>query len=70
MDLVPRWYLAGDFEERAKEFAAACYARQARVEAANGGGTWLLDIVRRDTLGHTRSSLLASPGCLPIEQAS
>lgn len=43
---------AGDFEERAKEFAAACYARQARVE---GSRRWShlvqLDIVRRDTLG-------------------
>ena len=43
---------AADFEERAKEIAAACYARQARVE---GSKRWAhlvqLDIVRRDTLG-------------------
>ena len=50
------WCRAGicvaDFEERAKEIAAACYARQARVE---GSARWAhlvrLDIVRRDTLG-------------------
>jgi hypothetical protein len=43
---------AADFEERAKEIAAACYARQARVE---GSRRWAhlvqLDVVRRDTLG-------------------
>jgi hypothetical protein len=43
---------AADFEERAKEIAAACYARQARIE---GSQRWAhlvrLDIVRRDTLG-------------------
>jgi hypothetical protein len=43
---------AADFEESAKQIAAACYARQARVE---GSQRWArlvqLDIVRRDTLG-------------------
>jgi hypothetical protein len=43
---------AADFEERAKEIAAACYARQARVEASKRWGHLVcLDIVRRDTLG-------------------
>jgi hypothetical protein len=50
------WCRAGicatDFEERTKEIAAACYARQARVE---GSKRWAhlvcVDIVRRDTLG-------------------
>jgi len=46
---------AADFEAHAPEIAAACYARQARVE---GNKRWAqlvqLDIVRRDTLGaHT-----------------
>ena len=43
---------AADFEAHAEEIAAACYARQARVE---GSKRWAqlvsLDIVRRDTLG-------------------
>jgi hypothetical protein len=43
---------AADFEAHAQEIAAACYARQARVE---GNRRWAqlvqLDIVRRDTLG-------------------
>jgi hypothetical protein len=43
---------AGDFEAHMPEIAAACYARQARVE---GNKRWAqllnLDIVRRDTLG-------------------
>jgi hypothetical protein len=43
---------AGDFEAHTPEIAAACYARQARVE---GNKRWAqllnLDIVRRDTLG-------------------
>src|SRR5215471_10002098 len=42
---------AADFEAHAQEIAAACYARQARVE---GNKKWAqlvnLDIVRRDTL--------------------
>jgi len=42
---------AADFEAHAEEIAAACYARQARVE---GNKRWAqlvnLDIVRRDTL--------------------
>jgi hypothetical protein len=42
---------AGDFEAHTPEIAAACYARQARVE---GSKRWAqlvqLDIVRRDTL--------------------
>src|SRR5262245_5220077 len=42
---------AADFEAHAQEIAAACYARQARVE---GSKRWAqlvnLDIVRRDTL--------------------
>lgn len=42
---------AGDFEAHAEEIAAACYARQARVE---GSKRWAqlvsLNIVRRDTL--------------------
>jgi hypothetical protein len=42
---------AADFEAHAKEIAAACYARQARV---NGHKRWAqlvhVDIVRRDTL--------------------
>jgi hypothetical protein len=42
---------AANFETNAKEIAAACYARQARVE---GNRRWAhlvqLDIVRRDTL--------------------
>ena len=42
---------AADFEDHTKEIAAACYARQARVE---GNRRWAhivqLDIVRRDTL--------------------
>ena len=46
---------AADFEAHTPEIAAACYARQARVE---GNRRWaqmvLLDIVRRDTLAaHT-----------------
>jgi hypothetical protein len=49
------WCRAGisvaDFEDHAPEIAAACYARQARVE---GNRRWAhlvqLDIVRRDTL--------------------
>jgi hypothetical protein len=46
---------AADFEAHTPEIAAACYARQARVE---GNKRWAqllyLDIVRRDTLGtHT-----------------
>src|SRR5215470_3470356 len=43
---------AADFEAHVPEIAAACYARQARVE---GNKRWAqllyLDIVRRDTLG-------------------
>lgn len=43
---------AADFEERTKEIATACYARQTRVE---GSKRWAhlvcLDVVRRDTLG-------------------
>jgi hypothetical protein len=43
---------AADFEAHTREIAAACYARQARVE---GNKRWAqllyLDIVRRDTLG-------------------
>jgi hypothetical protein len=43
---------AADFEAHTPEIAAACYARQARVE---GNKRWAqllnLDIVRRDTLG-------------------
>ena len=43
---------AADFEAHTGEIAAACYARQARVE---GNKRWAqlvqLDIVRRDTLG-------------------
>jgi len=43
---------AADFEAHTPEIAAACYARQARVE---GNRRWAqlvqLDIVRRDTLG-------------------
>src|SRR6266516_865352 len=56
---------AADFEAHTGEIAAACYARQARVE---GNRRWAqlvqLDIVRRDTLGahHVISSgLAASP---------
>jgi hypothetical protein len=46
---------AADFEAHTPEIAAACYARQARVE---GNRRWAqlvqLDIVRRDTLApHT-----------------
>jgi hypothetical protein len=54
---------AADFEDHAPEIAAACYARQARVE---GSKRWAhlvqLDIVRRDTLAphHVISSGLAS----------
>jgi hypothetical protein len=53
---------AGDFEAHTPEIAAACYARQARVE---GSTRWAqlvqLDIVRRDTLGahHVIPSSLA-----------
>jgi hypothetical protein len=43
---------AADFEAHAQEIAAACYARQARIE---GSKRWAqlvnVDIVRRDTLG-------------------
>ena len=56
---------AADFEAHAEEIAAACYARQARVE---GNKRWAqlvnVDIVRRDTLAphHVVSSgLPASP---------
>jgi hypothetical protein len=54
---------AADFEDQAREIAAACYARQARVE---GNRRWAhlvqLDIVRRDTLAphHIIPSGLAS----------
>jgi hypothetical protein len=54
---------AADFEDHAPDIAAACYARQARVE---GSKRWAhlvsLDIVRRDTLAphHVISSGLAS----------
>jgi hypothetical protein len=53
---------AADFEAHAQEIAAACYARQARVE---GNRRWAqlvqVDIVRRDTLAshHVISSGLA-----------
>ena len=57
---------AADFEAHAAEIAAACYARQARVE---GNKRWAqlvqLDIVRRDTLAAHTSSPPVSPGCLP-----
>ncbi len=63
---------AGDFEERAKEFAAACYARQARVE---GSRRWAqlvqLDIVRRDTLAaHHVISFWHRPAVSQGRQAS
>jgi hypothetical protein len=54
---------AADFEAHAQEIAAACYARQARVE---GNRRWAqlvqVDIVRRDTLAshHVIPSGLAS----------
>jgi hypothetical protein len=46
---------AADFEAHTPEIAAACYARQARVEGSKRWAQLLyLDIVRRDTLGaHT-----------------
>jgi hypothetical protein len=51
---------AADFEARAPEIAAACYARQVRVE---GDRRWAqlvqVDIVRRDTLA---PHLVMSPG--------
>ena len=51
---------AADFEAHAEEIAAACYARQARVE---GNKRWAqlvnLDIMRRDTLA---PHLVITPG--------
>src|SRR5262249_56536362 len=42
---------AADFEAHTPEIAAACYARQARVEGSKRWAQLLyLDIVRRDTL--------------------
>jgi hypothetical protein len=42
---------AADFEAHAPEIAAACYARQARIEASRRWAQLVqLDIVRRDTL--------------------
>jgi hypothetical protein len=43
---------AADFEAHTPEIAAACYARQARLEGSKRWAQLLyLDIVRRDTLG-------------------
>jgi hypothetical protein len=42
---------AADFEDNAQEIAAACYARQARVEGSKRCAHLVqVDIVRRDTL--------------------
>jgi hypothetical protein len=54
---------AADFEAHAEEIAAACYARQARV---NGHKRWAqlvhLDIVRRDTLAPHQVIVSGLPG--------
>jgi hypothetical protein len=55
---------AADFEAHTPEIAAACYARQARVEGSKRWAQLLyLDIVRRDTLAahHVIQSGLANP---------
>ncbi len=56
----------GDFEAHAEEIAAACYARQARVE---GNKRWAqlvnVDIVRRDTLAPHRVIPSGLPGTPP-----
>lgn len=64
------WCRAGickaDFEAHAEEIAAACYARQARV---NGHKRWAqlvhLDIVRRDTLAPHQVIPSGLPGTPP-----
>jgi hypothetical protein len=52
LELCRAGICAADFEAHAQEIAAACYARQARVE---GNKRWAqlvnVDIVRHDTLG-------------------
>jgi len=57
---------AADFEAHAEEIAAACYARQARVE---GHKRWAqlvhVDIVRRDTLAPHHVIPSGLPGTLP-----
>ena len=57
---------AADFEAHAEEIAAACYARQARVE---GNKRWAqlvnLDIVRRDTLAPHHVIPSGLPSTLP-----
>ena len=51
---------AADFEAHAAEIAAACYARQARIEASRRWAQPVqLDIVRRDTLA---PHLVITPG--------
>jgi hypothetical protein len=51
---------AADFEAHAPEIAAACYARQARIEANRRWAQLVqLDIVRRDTLA---PHLVITPG--------
>jgi hypothetical protein len=51
---------AADFEAHAAEIAAACYARQARIEANRRWAQLVqLDIVRRDTLA---PHLVITPG--------
>ena len=64
------WCRAGickaDFEAHAEEIAAACYARQARV---NGHRRWAqlvhVDIVRRDTLAPHQVIASGLPGAPP-----
>ena len=57
---------AADFEAHVEEIAAACYARQARVE---GNKRWAqlvnLDIVRRDTLAPHQVISSGLPGSPP-----
>ncbi len=57
---------AADFEAHAEEIAAACYARQARV---NGHKRWAqlvhLDIVRHDTLAPHQVIVSGLPGTPP-----
>ena len=57
------WCRAGicfeDFEAHAGEIAAACYARQARIEGSRGGrSSSRVDIVRRDTLARAPRHLV------------
>lgn len=58
---------AADFEAHAEEIAAACYARQARIE---GNRRWAqlvnVDIVRRDTLAPHHVIPSGLPRTLPL----